>query len=179
MFSLLNEIKDNSAKRLALSYSHMALTDDYRTTGVVVASIGSAAFLYVLVAITGYLSFGNSIVGNIVSMCSSPSLSLLDLSLLFSLFQAHTFDQQTAPLLRQRSPKLPLWSSSCSLTRFRSTLVVPLSTLSSNGDQAAIYPHVTTLPPAHYPCSHRHQPTALLVTTLSLNCASLSSRLSL
>lgn len=40
-----------------------------RTTGVVGASIGSAAFIYVLVAITGYLSFGNDVAGNIVGMC--------------------------------------------------------------------------------------------------------------
>lgn len=33
------------------------------------ASIGSAASVYILVAITGYLSFGNNVVGNIVGMC--------------------------------------------------------------------------------------------------------------
>lgn len=54
MFSILNEISDNS---------------QFRTTGVVIASIGGAACLYVLVAITGYLSFGNNVVGNIVGMC--------------------------------------------------------------------------------------------------------------
>ncbi|TGO44221.1 hypothetical protein BOTNAR_0893g00030 [Botryotinia narcissicola] len=53
MFSILNEIKDNSPKR---------------TTGVVAASIGSAASIYVLVAITVYLSFGNAVKGNIVGM---------------------------------------------------------------------------------------------------------------
>lgn len=52
MFSILNEIKDASPAR---------------TTAVVTASIGSAASIYVLVAITGYLSFGDNIVGNIVS----------------------------------------------------------------------------------------------------------------
>ena len=40
-----------------------------RTTSVIAASIGSAASVYILVAITGYLSFGNSVVGNIVGMC--------------------------------------------------------------------------------------------------------------
>lgn len=59
MFSILNEISDNS---------HL------RTTSVVGASIGSAASTYILVAITGYLSFGNAIGGNIVSMYA-PSLS--------------------------------------------------------------------------------------------------------
>ncbi|OJJ48403.1 hypothetical protein ASPZODRAFT_62637 [Penicilliopsis zonata CBS 506.65] len=53
MFSVMNEIKNNS---------------HFRTTGVVLASIGSSAATYVLVAITGYLSFGNNVGGNIVSM---------------------------------------------------------------------------------------------------------------
>lgn len=54
MFSILNEIGNNS---------HV------RTTSVVFASIGVAVSIYVLVAITGYLSFGNAIGGNIVAMC--------------------------------------------------------------------------------------------------------------
>jgi amino acid permease len=54
MFSVLNEISNNS---------------HFRTTGVVVTSIGSAGFIYILVAITGYLSFGNNVAGNIVGMC--------------------------------------------------------------------------------------------------------------
>lgn len=54
MFSILNEISNNS---------HV------RTTSVVFASIGTAVFIYILVATTGYLSFGNAIGGNIVAMC--------------------------------------------------------------------------------------------------------------
>jgi amino acid permease len=54
MFSILNEIKNNSP---------------FRTTAVVVSSIGTACFIYVLVAITGYLSYGSNVKGNIVSMC--------------------------------------------------------------------------------------------------------------
>lgn len=54
MFSILNEIKHNS---------------HFRITSVVLASIGIASSIYVLVAITGYLSFGNAITGNIVGMC--------------------------------------------------------------------------------------------------------------
>lgn len=54
MFSILNEMKDNSP---------------LQTTSVVTASIGSAGSTYVLVAVTGYLSFGDNIAGNIVSMC--------------------------------------------------------------------------------------------------------------
>ncbi|KAJ6107498.1 Vacuolar amino acid transporter 5 [Penicillium sp. IBT 18751x] len=53
MFSILNEIKNNS---------------HFRTTSVVFASIGSAAATYILVAITGYLSFGDHVAGNIVGM---------------------------------------------------------------------------------------------------------------
>ncbi|OJJ57088.1 hypothetical protein ASPSYDRAFT_59491 [Aspergillus sydowii CBS 593.65] len=53
MFSILNEISNNS---------------HFRTTAVVFASIGSSASTYILVAITGYLSFGNSVGGNIVGM---------------------------------------------------------------------------------------------------------------
>lgn len=59
MFSILNEIQDNSHRS---------------TTSVIVASIGSAASIYILVAITGYLSFGNSVAGNIVGMYA-PSVA--------------------------------------------------------------------------------------------------------
>jgi amino acid permease len=59
MFSILNEIGNNS---------------HFRTTAVVVASIGAAGSLYILVAITGYLSFGNTVGGNVVAMCKPPSL---------------------------------------------------------------------------------------------------------
>lgn len=59
MFSVLNEIGDNSPAR---------------TTSVVTASIGSASFIYVLVAITGYLSFGSNVFGNIVAQYT-PSIA--------------------------------------------------------------------------------------------------------
>ncbi|PGH04295.1 hypothetical protein AJ79_07142 [Helicocarpus griseus UAMH5409] len=59
MFSILNEISNNS---------------HFRTTSVIFASIGSAASTYILIAITGYLSFGNAIGGNIVGMYL-PSLT--------------------------------------------------------------------------------------------------------
>jgi amino acid permease len=58
MFSILNEIKNNSP---------------FRTTAVVFASIGTACTTYVLVAITGYLSYGSNVQGNIVSMCKHLS----------------------------------------------------------------------------------------------------------
>ena len=59
MFSILNEIKDNS---------------HFRTTAVLTASNGTAATIYILVAITGYLSFGNELGGNIVAQYA-PSVS--------------------------------------------------------------------------------------------------------
>ncbi|CAF9910173.1 MAG: hypothetical protein HETSPECPRED_009636 [Heterodermia speciosa] len=59
MFSVLNEIGNNSS---------------FRTTSVVVTSVGISGFIYVLVAITGYLSFGNDVLGNIVGMYP-PSVS--------------------------------------------------------------------------------------------------------
>lgn len=60
MFSILNEISDNS---------------HHRTTAVILASNGTAAAIYILVAITGYLSFGNVIGGNIVAQYA-PSVSV-------------------------------------------------------------------------------------------------------
>lgn len=62
MFPILNELKLNSHTR---------------TTGVVAASIGSACSIYLLVAITGYLTFGDNVTGNIVSMCMALVLQAL------------------------------------------------------------------------------------------------------
>ncbi|KAL8805849.1 MAG: hypothetical protein Q9200_005270 [Gallowayella weberi] len=59
MFSILNELSSNT---------------HFRTTSVVVASVGIAAFIYILVAVTGYLSFGNAVLGNIVGIYA-PSIS--------------------------------------------------------------------------------------------------------
>jgi len=53
MFSVLNEINNNS---------------HFRTTGVVLVSIGTACTIYILVAVTGYLSYGDNVAGNIVGM---------------------------------------------------------------------------------------------------------------
>ncbi|KAH7063215.1 transmembrane amino acid transporter protein-domain-containing protein [Macrophomina phaseolina] len=62
MFSILNEIFDNS---------------HFRTTSVVGASIGLACFLYILVGITGYLSYGDKVGGNIVSMYAPSAASTI------------------------------------------------------------------------------------------------------
>ncbi|KAF4447866.1 putative AVT6-involved in amino acid efflux from the vacuole [Fusarium austroafricanum] len=45
--------------------------------GVVGTSIGSAASIYIVVAITGYLTFGNAVVGNIVSMYPTGAASTI------------------------------------------------------------------------------------------------------
>src|SRR4051794_35204437 len=58
--------------KINLLTSVAMLTARRRTTAVIGASIGSACSIYILVAITGYLSFGNKVIGNIVSMCKHP-----------------------------------------------------------------------------------------------------------
>ncbi|PUU78851.1 transmembrane amino acid transporter protein-domain-containing protein [Tuber borchii] len=62
MFSILNEIKD---------VSHES------TLNVILGSIGSASSIYVLVAITGYLSYGDNIGGNIIAMYPSSWTSTI------------------------------------------------------------------------------------------------------
>lgn len=62
MFSILNEIKDNSPASIV---------------GVISSSIGSAASIYILVAITGYLTFGDTVLGNIVMMCKPRNSQFL------------------------------------------------------------------------------------------------------
>ena len=58
MFSILNEMKDPAPSK---------------TLGVVTASAGTAGLIYGVVAITGYLSFGDNVSGNVVGMCKSCS----------------------------------------------------------------------------------------------------------
>ena len=54
MFSIMNEIKDYTPSSII---------------GVIGSSIGIAGSIYIVVSITGYITFGNSVVANIVSMC--------------------------------------------------------------------------------------------------------------
>lgn len=69
MFSIVNEIKDNSPPSIIR---------------VIGSSIGLAGSIYIVVSITGYITFGNAIVANIVSMCrfrySDIKLALLTTS---------------------------------------------------------------------------------------------------
>lgn len=62
MFSILNEIRNNSPTS---------------TTTVVLASNGTSASIYILVAITGYLSFGSNIAGNIVAQYTPSVFSTI------------------------------------------------------------------------------------------------------
>lgn len=62
MFSILNEIADNSP---------------FKTTAVVVASNSLSGSIYVLVAVTGYLSFGSNVIGNIVAQYTPSVFSTI------------------------------------------------------------------------------------------------------
>ena len=55
MFPILNEINNNS---------------HFRTTAVVLASVGISCTVYLTVAVAGYLSFGDTVGDNIVGMCT-------------------------------------------------------------------------------------------------------------
>ncbi|KAH8662376.1 transmembrane amino acid transporter protein-domain-containing protein [Xylariales sp. PMI_506] len=93
MFSIVNEIKDNSPKSIM---------------GVITSSIGSAASIYVLVAITGYLTFGDDIKGNIVSMyppsiASTIAKAAIVILVLFSIpLQVHPCRASIDAVLRWR-----------------------------------------------------------------------------
>ncbi|KAL8681194.1 MAG: hypothetical protein Q9186_002651 [Xanthomendoza sp. 1 TL-2023] len=89
MFSILNEIGSNT---------------HFRTTSVVVASVGIAAFIYILVAVTGYLSFGNAVLGNIVSICKAAIVVLV----LFSYpLQVHPCRASVDAVLKWRPIRRP------------------------------------------------------------------------
>ena len=109
MFSILNEISNNS---------------HFRTSMVVVASIGTAAAIYILVAITGYLSFGNEVGGNIVAQYA-PSASAtvgraaIVVLVMFSYpLQVHPCRASVDAVLKWRPNKsfTSRWNSSASAT---------------------------------------------------------------
>ncbi|GAO16033.1 hypothetical protein UVI_02053790 [Ustilaginoidea virens] len=99
MFSIVNEIKDNTPSSIVR---------------VVIASIGSAASIYILVAVTGYITFGNDIVGNIVLMyptgvASTVGKAAIVILVLFSIpLQVHPCRASLDAVLRWRpSPAQP------------------------------------------------------------------------
>lgn len=62
IFSIVNEIRDSSQKQI---------------NGVLSTAIGGSWLVYLLVAITGYLSYGDNVNGNIISMYpNSPSANI-------------------------------------------------------------------------------------------------------
>ncbi|KJR86113.1 aspartate/glutamate transporter [Sporothrix schenckii 1099-18] len=105
MFSILNELKDNSPANVM---------------GVVSSSIGSAASIYILVAVTGYLTFGSNVVGNIVSMypanfASTVGKAAIVVLVMFSVpLQIHPCRASLDAVLKWR-PNKPLSLSSASL----------------------------------------------------------------
>ena len=157
MFSILNEINNNS---------------HFRTTGVVTASIGLAAFIYILVAITGYLSFGNSVVGNIIGICKFP------LFLFFGPIHKNTHPHQTRPQYPLQLAKPQSSSSSCSPIHYRSILVARLLMQSSDGDLAGGLTHPMTHLVVPHPLSHQISQVTGLRTALAIR-GSLLSRPSL
>jgi amino acid permease len=98
MFSILNEIQDNSPGSIV---------------GVISASIGSAASVYILVAITGYLTFGSNVVANIVSMypvsiSSTIAKAAIVILVTFSIpLQVHPCRASIDAVLRWRPNKSP------------------------------------------------------------------------
>ncbi|KAI9882984.1 MAG: hypothetical protein M1823_005258 [Watsoniomyces obsoletus] len=98
MFPILNELKINSPAR---------------TTGVVAASIGSACSIYLLVAITGYLSFGDNVTGNIVGMYPPSTASTLSRAAIVVFFmlsyplQVHPCRNSVDAVLKWRPKNFP------------------------------------------------------------------------
>ncbi|KAF1816106.1 hypothetical protein P152DRAFT_492078 [Eremomyces bilateralis CBS 781.70] len=114
MFSILNEIGNNS---------------HFRTAGVVVASAGSSCATYILVALTGYLSYGSNVNGNIVSMYP-PSISstigraAIVILVMFSYpLQVHPCRASLDAVLRWR-PFTPSKTSTYENSPSRSTLIM-------------------------------------------------------
>ncbi|KAI0394514.1 transmembrane amino acid transporter protein-domain-containing protein [Xylariaceae sp. FL0594] len=124
MFSILNELQDNSPKSVI---------------GVLFASIGSAAGVYVLVSITGYLTFGNDITGNIVSMYTPSIASTLAKAAIVVLvtfsvpLQIHPCRASVDAVLKWRPNAI---SSPGRTSSPNSRLLLPTATRSDHGPSA-------------------------------------------
>ncbi|KAI1309556.1 transmembrane amino acid transporter [Xylaria venustula] len=125
MFSILNEIKNNSPKSIL---------------GVISSSIGSAAGVYVLVSITGYLSFGNDITGNIVSMyppsiASTIAKAAIVILVTFSVpLQIHPCRASVDAVLKWRPNAISRTQGRTSSPNSR--LLLPTATRSDHGPSA-------------------------------------------
>ncbi|KAI0870203.1 transmembrane amino acid transporter [Hypoxylon argillaceum] len=125
MFSILNEIKDTSPKSVL---------------SVISSSIGSAASVYVLVSITGYLSFGNDITGNIVSMykpsvASTIAKAAIVILVTFSVpLQVHPCRASVDAVLKWRPNTIPGTQGRTSSPHNRP--LIPAATRSDHGPSA-------------------------------------------
>ncbi|KAK6336240.1 hypothetical protein TWF696_001801 [Orbilia brochopaga] len=123
MFSILNEIQNNSRKQ---------------TTGVVFCSIGVAASIYILVAITGYLSFGDNVGGNIIAMyresiASTIGRAAIVVLVMFSYpLQIHPCRASIHNILKWRpssSPSLPVIARSLTTPSATAVAAEPMTDL--------------------------------------------------
>ncbi|KAJ8128113.1 hypothetical protein O1611_g5523 [Lasiodiplodia mahajangana] len=125
MFSIVNEIKDTSPKSIL---------------GVISTSIGSAAGVYVLVSVTGYLTFGNDITGNIVSMytpsiASTIAKAAIVILVTFSVpLQIHPCRASVDAVLKWRPNAIPGTQGRTSSPNTR--LLLPTVTRSDHGSSA-------------------------------------------
>ncbi|RKF71267.1 Vacuolar amino acid transporter 5 [Golovinomyces cichoracearum] len=86
----------NKASFSTLAAKKLVANRKISTTTVIATSIGTAAFLYTLVAITGYLSFGNEVSGNIVGMYPPSTGSIVGKSAIV-LLSTFSFPLQVHP----------------------------------------------------------------------------------
>ena len=118
MFSILNEISNNS---------------HFTTTSVVVTSVGVSYMIYVLVAVTGYITFGNDIAGNIIAMCTPILQRDIQAPVIYAYECQQIHHHSVLPLERP-----PLLFLLCSPTRSKSILVEHPLMPCSNGGQPRI-----------------------------------------
>ncbi|KAJ8119934.1 hypothetical protein ONZ43_g3228 [Nemania bipapillata] len=127
MFSILNEIKDTSPKSVL---------------SVISTSIGTAAGVYVLVSVTGYLTFGNDITGNIVSMyapsiASTIAKAAIVILVTFSVpLQIHPCRASVDAVLKWRPNAIPGTQGRTSSPNTRP--LIPAATRSDHGSSAPI-----------------------------------------
>ncbi|ORX48822.1 hypothetical protein DM01DRAFT_1338478 [Hesseltinella vesiculosa] len=97
IFSVYNELKDNSQKVIN------------KTIGI---SIGSAAFIYEIIAILGYLSFGKDVSGNVISeyrqslFVAGGQMAIVILVIFSYPLQAHPCRASLDKVLAWRSPEV-------------------------------------------------------------------------
>ncbi|CAH0040083.1 unnamed protein product [Clonostachys solani] len=125
MFSIMNEIKDNSPSSIVR---------------VIGSSIGLAAVIYIIVSIAGYITFGNAIVANIISMyptgvASTIGKAAIVVLVLFSIpLQVHPCRASLDAVMKWRPNRGPTLAP----VRPASPLLHAPATRSDHGGQAAM-----------------------------------------